>query len=175
MNTTAIYTSRKLEKQIKGFISENHSEENEYLGEWNATLFYVSHKKCWLFLNKLTNYRFIIPDVKKADVKNISNIFKENFHAQLAIDGINKDYKLIDKIIGDIALCETNNDRRQNGFINDCMFNINIWKEQFGSFENMPFRELNRRLNDVPIKLVKWGLPKDNMRKLLDTFILIEE
>ncbi len=175
MNATTIYTSRKLEKQIKGFLSENSNEDNEFLGDWHARLFYVNHKKCWLLINKLTNYRLMIPDIKKSDLQNITSLFKENFHAQLAMDGINKDYKLIDKIIGDIVLCETNNDRRQNGFLNDCMFSINIWKGQFGSFENMPFRELNRRLNDVPIKLVKWGLPKDNMRKLLDTFILIEE
>jgi len=53
MNITPIFTSRKLEKTIDT-ISENQDFQNEYLGEWIANLFYVSHKKCWIIINKKT-------------------------------------------------------------------------------------------------------------------------
>ncbi len=88
MNQTRIYTTRKLEKVIKGFISKNKKNENEYLGDWTATIFYVNHKKCWLIINKLTRYLLILPNVKKTDLKNISSIFKETFYSQLIYDGI---------------------------------------------------------------------------------------
>ena len=42
MNQTKIYTTRKLEKVAKEFMSQNNKTENEYLGDWTATLFYVS-------------------------------------------------------------------------------------------------------------------------------------
>ena len=99
MIETNIYTTRKLEKVTNEFISEIDNEENEYLGNWTATLFYVSNKKCWLLINKLTKYLLILPNVKKTDLKNISSIFKETLYSQLTYDGIITDYKLVDKII----------------------------------------------------------------------------
>ena len=53
MKQTNIYTTRKLEKVTKEFISENDTIENEYLGDWTSTLFYVSQKKCWLLISQL--------------------------------------------------------------------------------------------------------------------------
>jgi hypothetical protein len=41
MNKTPIYTTRKLEKTIKEFITENGQYKNEYLGEWTATIFHL--------------------------------------------------------------------------------------------------------------------------------------
>jgi len=82
MTTTPIFTSRKLEKTIDT-ISENQDFQNEYLGEWIANLFYVSHKKCWILINKKTKYILVLEDVKKSDLKKISKIFKETLFNQL--------------------------------------------------------------------------------------------
>ena len=65
MSKTRIFTTRKLEKITKEFITENETINNEYLGDWTSTLFYVSHKKCWLLINKMTKYLLILPNVKK--------------------------------------------------------------------------------------------------------------
>ena len=139
MNKTNLFTTRKLEKVVKGFISENDRIENKYLGDWTASLFYVDHKKCWLVINKQTKYVLILPDMKKADLKNISSIFKENFHQQLVYDGINVDYNLIEKIIGEINLYKTDGDRKTLGTLNNILAYLEHWKNEFGSFENMPF------------------------------------
>jgi hypothetical protein len=170
MNQTKIYTTRKLEKVTKEFISENDTIENEYLGDWTSTLFYVSQKKCWLLINKLTKYLLILPNMKKNDLKNLNSIFRETFYAQLVFDGIISDFELIEKIIGEIKLCETNNDRSTNGSLNNCLFQIEDWKYEFGSFENMNFRDLNGKLNSSPNKMLNWKYPKEKMNEMIKAY-----
>ena len=170
MSQTKIYTTRKLEKVTKEFISENDIIENEYLGDWTSTLFYVSNKKCWLLINKLTKYLLILPNVKKTDLKNISSIFKETFYAQLIYDGIIIEYELIEKIIGEIKLCETNNDRSTNGSLNNCLLFLEDWKYEFGDYGNMNFRDLNGRLNSSPNKMLKWKYPKEKMDEIIKAY-----
>jgi hypothetical protein len=170
MKQTNIYTTRKLEKVTKEFISENDTIENEYLGDWTSTLFYVSQKKCWLLINKLTKYLLILPNMKKNDLKNLTSIFRETFYAQLVFDGIITDFELIEKIIGEIKLCETNNDRSTNGSLNNCLFQIEDWKFEFDGFENMNFRDLNGRLNSSPNKMLNWKYPKEKMNEMIKAY-----
>jgi len=167
MNQTKIFTTRKLEKNVSDFIVENNNSENEILGDWTSTLFHVFHKKCWLIINKPTKYVLILANVKKADLKNISSIFKKTFHKQLVHDGIKVDYELIEKLIGEINLCETDNDRNANGTLNNILPYFEDWKYEFGNFENMPFRELNGRLNGQPNKQLSWLFPKEKMNEMI--------
>lgn len=167
MGQTKIYTTRKLEKVTTEFISENNHIENQYLGDWNSTLFYVSHKKCWLAINKLTKYILILPNVKNAELKNISSIFKETLYKQMIYDGIKIDYKWIDKIIGEVKLYETDNDRSASGSLNNIFYYIEDWKYEFETYENMPFRELNGRLNSQPNKLLNWLYSKEKMDEVI--------
>jgi hypothetical protein len=169
MSQTIIYTTRKLEKVTKELISESVINSNEYLGEWTATLFYVNHKKCWLLINKLTRYFLILADIKKSDLRNISTIFKETFYAQLTYDGIIIAYDLIEKIIGEIKICETNNDRSTNGSLNNCLLYFEDWKLEYGNFDTMPFRDLTNRLNTQPNKILNWLSPKEKMNELIKT------
>lgn len=106
-----------------------------------------------------------MPNIKKADLKNISLIFKKTFHEQLIYDGIKVDYRLIEKIIGKINLCETDNDKNANGTLNNILPYFEDWKYEFGNFENMPFRELNGRLNNQPNKQLNWLYPKEKMNE----------
>ena len=170
MSGTKIYTTRKLEKVTKDFISKNDQIENQCLGDWTSTLFYVSNKKCWLLFNKQSKYLLILPNVKKVDLKNISTIFRETFYAQLTYDGIITEYELIEKIIGEIKLCETDNDRSANGSLNNCLLYLEDWKYEFGNFENMNFRDLNGRLNSSPNKMLNWKYPKEKMSELINAY-----
>lgn len=170
MNRTSIFTSRKLEKTIKGFIAKNEVESSEYLGSWVATIFYVSHKKCWILINSKTKYILVFPNIRKDDLENLSSLFAEAFYAQLIYDGIFVDYSLVEKMIGEVDLFETNNDRSSIGILNYCLQNLEMWKNQYEVFENMPFRELNNRLNNIPYSFLKLKFPKEEMNEILKTF-----
>jgi len=170
MTRTKIYTTRKLEKVSKEFLSENDKKGNENLGDWTATLFHVSHKKCWLIINQPTKYLLILPNVKKTDLENISTIFKETLYAQLTHDGIKTEYEVVEKLIGAIELFKTNNDRSANGSLNNCLLRLDDWKYEFGDFENISIRDLNNRLNSLPSKLLNWQFPRERMHELIKAY-----
>jgi IS30 family transposase len=74
-------------------------------------------------------------------------------------------------IIGEIKLCETNNDRSANGSLNNCMFSIEHWKIEYGNFENLPFRKINSGLNSSPNKMLKWKYPKEVMNEIIKAYV----
>ena len=172
MSKTNIYVTRKLEKTVREFITENKRIDNGYLGDWNSTLFHINHKKCWLIINKLTKYILVLPNIRKADLKNISSIFKKTFHEQLIQDGIKVNYELIEKIVGEITLHETDNDRSIMGNLNDVLPYFEDWKYEYGNYENMPFRKLNGILNGRPKKQLNWLFSKEKMSEMINLYIL---
>lgn len=102
---TAIHTSRKLEKLIKKWVvPQTHNTENAPLGKWNATVFFVDRKKCWLITNAKTQYHVILPDVKAADIADIDRIFKRAFYAQLQYDGISISLDNVNRLLNDVHL-----------------------------------------------------------------------
>jgi len=171
MNYTQIYTTRKLERTITKSIVGNSENENKVLGEWVATIFYVDRKKCWLIVNKLTKYLLILSDLKTAELNNITQIFTETLHSQLRNDGIEIDNGTLSGIIGEIKLCETNNDRSANGSLNNCMYSIEQWKIEYGNFENLPFREINSGLNSSPNQMLNWKYPKEVMNETIKAYV----
>jgi len=150
---TKIHVTRKLEKLIKKHISNNETGKPGKLGKWNATVFYVSRKKCWLITNGKTKYNVILTDVKSSDLKDIEQIFKNAFFSQLIYDGIIIDFEDLDSHIGEIDLLPTDNDRRTTGFQNANLETMNWWKMEFKELKNMPIKELTNRLNYIPIHI----------------------
>ncbi|PIB29436.1 hypothetical protein BFP77_06145 [Maribacter sp. 4U21] len=171
MNHTQIYTTRKLEKTIQKSIVGKSESENKILGEWVSTIFYVDRKKCWLIVNKQTKYLLILADVKASELNNITQIFTETLHSQLKNDGIEINYENLSRMIGEIKLCETNNDRSANGSLNNCMYSIDHWKMEYGSFENLPFRKINSGLNSSPNQMLEWKYPKEVMYEKIKAYV----
>lgn len=140
---------------VKALISTDQNGDCGKLGKWNATVFYVDRKKCWLLTNGLTKYNVVLADIKTADLKIIDLIFKEAFHKQLMFDGITVEFEKLNSIIGELVFLPTDNDRKTTGFQNHRLQELDWWKYEFGSLENMPIRDLTNRMNDAPIKIGK--------------------
>ncbi len=173
MTRTKIHTTKKLEKLVKKLISTDQNSDCGKLGKWNATVFYVERKKCWLLTNGQTKYNVILTDIKSSDLTSIESIFKEAFYGQLVYDGIILDFELLDSIIGQLEFLSTDNDRKTTGFQNHRLQDLDWWKYEFGSLENMPMKELTNRINMSPIHIGKSQKMSDytdsirEMKKLL--------
>jgi len=171
---TKIYTSRKFEKLVKRLITPDKDSENGKLGKWNATVFYIDRKKCWLITNGLTKYNVILTDIKTSDFKNIEQIFKNALYGQLVYDGIITNFANLNSIIGGIDFLPTDNDRTTTGFQNTNLQSLEWWKMEFRYLENMPIKDLTNRLNQIPIHLGKskkmsdFTKALDEMKKILD-------
>ena len=152
---TKIHTTKKLERLIKKLISTDEKTEGGILGKWNATVFYVTRKKCWLVTNGLTKYNVILTDIKASDLKNINQIFKNALYQQLTYDGVKTKPKDIYLIIGKLNFHPTDNDRSATAFQNQRLQDFDWWKYDFASLEDMPIRELTNRMNTSPIHIGK--------------------
>ncbi|MDW5290795.1 DUF6933 domain-containing protein [Formosa sp. PL04] len=170
---TKIHTTKKLEKLVKKLITTDQETDCGILGKWNATVFYVDRKKCWLISNGLTKYNVILTDIKSSDLNTIDQIFKDALFGQLIYDGILTDFETINLIIGGLVFLPTDNDRSTTGFQNQRLFELDWWKNDFDSLENMPIRDLTNRMNTSPIHIGKEKKMSDftdsveEMKKLL--------
>ncbi len=170
---TRIHTSKKLEKLVKKLIQTDQNEECGILGKWNATVFYVDRKKCWLVSNARTQYNVVLSDIKTADLDKIEGIFKNTLYGQLVYDGIIMDFDHLSTIIGGLNFLPTDNDRKTTGFQNHRLQDLDWWKHEFGSLENMPIKDLTNRINKCPIhigksqKMSDYTDPIEEIKKLL--------
>jgi hypothetical protein len=155
LKRTKIHTTKKLEKLVKKLITTESKSESGILGKWNATIFYVSRKKCWLISNGITKYNVLLIDIKTADFSNIEQIFKEALFGQLVYDGIIIDFEKLNSIIGKLDFLPTDNDRSTTGFQNQRLEQMEWWKYDLGSLENMPIKDLANRMNSVSIHIGK--------------------
>lgn len=154
---TKIHTSRKLEKFLSKLITTDTDFDEGIIGKWNATVFYVERKKCLLFTNSFSKYNVVLPGVKAADLSSLEEQFKSTFINQLIYDGIIVDFDRVNDEVGKLNFLATDNDRVTTGFQNRRVYELEIWKEEFGSLENMPMTELASRMNRIPIHI---GTPK---------------
>jgi hypothetical protein len=165
---TKIHATKKLEKLIKKIITTDQNDDSGILGKWNATVFYVDRKKCWLITNGLTKYNVILTDIKVSDLNKIEQIFKEALFAQLIYDGIIIEFENLNSIIGGLDFLRTDNDARTTGFQNTNLQTIDWWKLEYGSLENMPIKDLANRLNNIPIHLGKSKKMSDFTKALVE-------
>ncbi|WAC02156.1 hypothetical protein N7U66_05385 [Lacinutrix neustonica] len=161
--TTPIYISKKLEKLVSKYVSQPTIESISKLGKWNGTVFYVNRKKCWLIVNAETKFSLIIPDLKASDIKNFQNVFLDNLYSQFIYENIILDFKELKRYIGEINILPTDGDRKTIGTQNYYLENIEYWKYEYGTFENMPFRDIAKRLNFTPTEVFKWKNPREVM------------
>ena len=173
MGKTKIHTTKKLEKLVKKLITTDKKTDCGILGKWNATVFYVDRKKCWLITNGLTKYNVILTDIKASELSKIEQIFKDALFGQLIYDGIITDFENLNSIIGGLDFLPTDNDRSTTGFQNQRLEQLDWWKYDFGSLENMPIKDLTNRMNTSPIHIGKGSKISDytdsieEMKKLL--------
>jgi IS30 family transposase len=167
----SIFITKKLEKLLSKNISDSIPENVDCIGKWNANVFYIKGKKCWMLVNKLTRYALILSDIKKSDLKNISEIFIDTLYNQLIWDGIEVKKEKLHSLIGEIKLLKTDNDRSVNGSINSFIMDFDYWKREFGTLENMNMRDLNGRLNRLPLNILNWDVPNEKMRELIKTSV----
>tara|TARA_R100000988_G_C3915137_1_gene123993 strand:- start:113 stop:634 length:522 start_codon:yes stop_codon:yes gene_type:complete len=167
---TPIYTTKKLQKTIGNFISDQKGYPEGRFGHWNANLFFVNRKKCWLMVNSTTRYTLVLPNVQKKDLTNISGFFKQKLLIQLKNDKIDSGILDLDKVVGEIKLCPSNNDRSTMGTLNNHKLYFDDWIFQYQDFDSMPFTDLSGRLNSLPNKMLNWKYPKEVMGELIKAY-----
>jgi hypothetical protein len=58
-----------------------------YLGPWHANLIYINRSKCVLFVNDKTLFNFIVTDLSRAQIRQLSEMFIGTLRCVLADEG----------------------------------------------------------------------------------------
>lgn len=172
---TTIYCSGKLAEFLgkEKLTSPLESNENQ-LGNWNGHLFYYQRQKYLMFVNSKTYYAVLIPPIKKADLKNLENIFLQRLLSQLVVDQIiDEDYTLITlSRLLPIAFSRTNNNKKAIGTLNEFIYQFKGQLEYSNGIQPS-LSILNSHLNQMPVGAGKskeraYGWPIEDMRALIN-------
>ena len=164
-----IHCTQKLLKELDVPIIETDKtpSDSQGLGNWYANLIRIDRKKCLLFTNEKTLYSFLIPDIKKANLKNFVNEFLTNLNFNLQYEGFSLD--VINKVIQEyekIGLAKTAN-RKILGTMNKLSFQYEVLimgKEGLGNVKSL---ELNQTINRTFTRSIQHKYPIEAIKKVL--------
>ena len=168
---TTIFTSKKLEKIIHKKIDSQTIENTSPFGKWNASVLYIAKKKCLIFVNSKTLYSVIIPRFSTLELKNIHNLFIENFKSQLYFEKIAIEPENLNKYIGELSFHKTDNDKKMTGIINYNISKLDYMKYDYDLFNSSVIRELTEKLNLTPFKQIDWKIPKEMMDETIKSIV----
>ena len=129
-----IRCTKKLQKEMgfkKSDISDDEPKES-HLGSWHANLIHIDRKKCVLFVNDKTFFNLIIPDIPRAQIRELSSLFKMTLECVLATEGIPEMAKT--KIMSEYELIQYSNTNNKSvlGSINDLAFHYKSFIQSEG-------------------------------------------
>ena len=154
-----IHCTQKLEKFIKSGIEQGLPRSDQ---DWSAHLFFITGRKCIVFVHKKTLYTVMLLDIFKKDMTHINWLFLEAFIDQLKTDNILGSHEaLIRDVYKEVSVVSTDNDRQTLGTINNIV----------SIFQNMDLESTRKFTSDgvnrMPWKALKFKLPKDMMLQVL--------
>lgn len=159
---TPVFLSASLQRYAQKLVTTLPPTEIGLLGNWNATVFNVNRKKCWLFTNAKSSFSVILTDVRSADIGNIQELFLKALNDQLEYEVIPFYAQNLRNQLGVLTFHRTNNDRRTIGFQNTRIQTLSFWKNQHPELENRHMIEFACRLNNTPIFLGTSRASKDS-------------
>jgi len=157
-----IHCTQKLGKFIKASIEKGLPRSGQ---DWSAHLFFVSGRKCIVFVHKKTLYTVMLLDIFKKDMTYINRLFLEALIDQLKSDNILGNHEaLIRDLYKEISLVSTDNDRKTLGVINNI---VSIYQGHFEDLE-LARRYASEGVNKMPWQSMKYVYSKDIMLKELN-------
>jgi hypothetical protein len=161
-----IRCTKKLQKEMglkKSDISENEPKES-YLGSWHANLIYIARKKCLLFVNDKTLFNFIVPDISRSQIKELSNIFRVNLESVLAAEDVPKRAKR--KIMSEYESIQytSTNSKSILGSMNDLVFHYKYLIQSEGGVQSYAVPSIIKKLNNMPMGALEYVFPIDALK-----------
>lgn len=139
-----------------------------YLGSWHANLLHIDGKKCVLFVNDKTLFNFIVPNVKRHEIKNLSSIFKEHLiYALSSEDVTTKTKEEIIKEYNEINYSKTNS-KKVLGSMNDLAFHYKHHILSDGGIFSALVPNIVSKLNHMPMGMLNYNYSSEELKALYE-------
>ena len=165
-----IHCTQKLLKEIGNPSLIDIPTDTGGLGNWYTNLIRINRRKCLLFTNEKTLYGFLIPNVKKANLKNIVNEFLVNLSYNLQAAGFGLD--IINKVMQEykeIGFAKTAS-KKVLGSMTQIAFEYAIRVQMKEGLGNIRILETNRCMNKTLRTMLegkKYFYPIETLREVL--------
>jgi hypothetical protein len=163
-----LHCTQKLLKELGNPPLQSPDEPNTGLGNWYANLLTIDRRKCILFANEKTLYSFLIPKVKKENLKNIVDDFLLNLNLNLQAEGF--PIEVIRRVMQeytDIGFAKTAS-RQVLGSMNEIAFQHKyVIINHCGGIENIRILGVNKEINRTIMGGIQYLRPIESLRELL--------
>ena len=166
-----IRCTKKLQKEMGLKQSDLCTEEPRfsYLGPWHANLIHIDRRKCALFVNDKTLFNFIVPDLSRAQIRELEKLFKSYLSCVLADAGISEaDQSRILAEYDEVKYANTNC-KSVLGSMNDLAFHYKYSIQEAGGVHSPAVPEIIRRLNRMPMSAIKEVFPIEALKAQYQT------
>jgi len=145
--------TKKLQKEI-GLKQAALLEVDEHavcLGSWHANVINIDRRKCLLFVNDKTLLNFVIPNVLKPQIKNLSKVFRDYLLCVLIEEGVPEHVRK--KIIVEYEFLGYGNTNNKSilGSMNDLASHYKYFIESAGGVHSHAVPTIIKKLNRMPM------------------------
>ncbi len=163
---TAIRCTRKLLGQMGG--DANRAAQAEAVAEspldWYANLLWINRRKCVLFTNVGTLFGFLVPAVRKPQLRGLPELFREHLRENLEHRGFEAAaVRTALRLYGEPTIQRATN-RSVLGSMNDYAWQLELAIETDGL---RAILAINQRVSDSPMSAIGYSSGNREMRKAL--------
>ena len=127
-----------------------------YLGSWHANLIHIDRRKCILFVNDMTLFNFLVPDVSRSKIKDLSGLFNGYLECVLAEEQLSK--ATIGRIMEEYREIEYANTNSKSilGSMNDLAFHYKYHILSEGGVHSSAIPSIIKKLNHMPMGAIEY-------------------
>lgn len=136
------------------------------LGPWHANLIYIARRKCVLFANDKTLFNFIAPDVRRAQIRGLGQLFLGYLHPVLAEEGFSA--RLRERIAAEyteVAYAKAA-DKSVLGSMNELAFHFEYHILSSGGVHSPEVPAIIGKLNRMPMGAIKYRYPVEAVKAI---------
>ena len=163
-----LHCTQKLLKELGNPPLQTPDVLTTGLGNWYANLLVIDRRKCVLFTNEKTLYSFLLPNVKKENLKNIVDEFLINLNLNLQAEGFSIEViSMVMQEYSEIGFAKTAN-KHVLGSMNELTFQYkDIILNRYARIEQVKALELNKEINRTIMGGINYLKPAESLRELL--------
>jgi len=146
-------------------------QDSTGLGAWHANLIYIDRKKCILFTNDKTLFNFIVPGVRRAQIKDLAGLFRGYLECVLADEDINS--AIIENILREYCEIEysATDSKKIFGSMNDLAYHCKVRISYEGGIHSHKVPEIIKQLNRMPMGTIKYKYPIESLKAVCEEII----
>lgn len=138
------------------------------LGSWHANLIYINRRKCILFVNDMTLFNFIVPDVSRKEIRDLQNLFFRFLHPVLAQESFSQTQRnALTSEYAEVVYGPTCS-KSVLGTMNDLAFHYVHWITETSGLQSAEIPGIISKMNHLPMGALKYVYPIDALRQLVN-------